>query len=206
MKKNDGSLSLHGTVTPLMELLLKRRSFRKYATGRASQEQVEHILTCVRLFQETAGFQHSRIAIVEQGPQFKAIVKAAMSGVIGKINPWLAITRARHLILCGAIYAESDERPAVELTIKQASMTMQVAILAATEAGLATCWMAGINHERVETEFPMPDGAKLIAMSTLGIPPTRKGLSWDAIAYHLVSKRRKPLENLWMQERWRDES
>ena len=204
MKKQDGSLHVDGKVTPLMELLLRRRSARKYAPGRATDEQVGHVLACARAFQERQGFGEPRLAVVD-GEAFHAVVKAAMAGVVGLVNPWLAFTEARHLLLCGAVYPASGERAAAERAIKRAAMTMQVAILAATEAGLASCWMAGINHERVELEHPMPDGARLIAISTLGLPPTRRGLSWDALLYHAVSKRRKPLDRLRMNERWEAE-
>ncbi|MBN1945457.1 MAG: nitroreductase family protein [Bradymonadales bacterium] len=204
MRKDDGSLNLKGEVTPLMQVLLKRRSVRKYGEGAASDDQVAHILECVDRFRQVAGFERSRIVILGDEPRFKAVIKAAMAGLVGKMNPWLALTRARHLILAGAVYPPDGDRAETELAIKQAAMTMQVAILAATEVGLATCWMAGINHDRVELEYPLADGARLIAISALGLPPRRIGVSWDAMMYHLVSKRRKPLEEIWMEERWSD--
>ncbi|MDZ4063420.1 MAG: nitroreductase family protein, partial [Coriobacteriia bacterium] len=110
-------------------------------------------------------------------------------------------TKASHLVLCGAVYPDLEPR-SIERAIAESAMTMQVAVLAATELGLGTCWMAGIHHERVETAYPMPDGARLVAISTLGSGPERMRLSWDTVAYHLVSKRRKPLHRLWMREGW----
>jgi nitroreductase len=203
MAKDDGSLNLRGAVTPLMRLLLSRRSVRRYREGQASPDQIVRILSCARTFQEHCGFVAPRLLVVG-GTERDAVVAAAMKGVIAKINPWLPFAKARHLMLCGAVLS-SLEPAARELAIKQAAMTLQVAILAATELGLATCWMAGINHERVEGICALPDGATLIAMSPLGLPTPGKGLSWDAFAYHLVSKRRKPFEALWMAERWRAE-
>jgi len=203
MSKDDGTLNLRGEVTPLMELLLRRRSVRKYAEGQATPEQVRYILDCVETFTGSAGFDAPRIRIVE-GTERLAVIRAATRGIVGKINPWLPRTRARHLILCGAVYPpEPDtDRPAVERAIKQAAMAMQVALLAAAEHGLGTCWMAGISHDSVELAYPMPDGARLAAISPLGLRPARMALSWDLLSYHLVSKRRKPLERLWSAERW----
>jgi nitroreductase len=199
MSKLDGTLQLRGEVTPLMKLLLQRRSCRRYAEGSASAEQVAALLATVRRFQERTGFSAPRIAIVE-GEAMRAVVKAALGGVIGKINPWLPFTQARHLVLCGA---RCPEEPAGRArAIKEAAMTMQVLVLAATELGLGTCWMAGINHERVESAFPLEGGGELIAISPLGLPPEKRGLSWDSLIYHLTSKRRKPLAELWMAERW----
>lgn len=200
MSKNDGSLNLRGEVTPLMQLLLRRRSCRKYAEGTATPEQVAAILDCVQAFQQRCGLRTPRIEIVG-GEERAGVVKAAMKGVVGAVNPWLAFTRAPHLILCSAVCP--PDGAGHDHAIKEAAMAMQVAVLAATELGLATCWMAGINHERVEQLCPRPDGAELVAISPLGLPRERLGLSWDALMFHMFSKRRKALDELWMAERWR---
>ncbi len=201
MSKYDGTLQLRGEVTPLMKLLLQRRSCRRYAEGSAGEAQIEALSAAIRRFQERVGFAAPRLAIVE-GERMREVARAAMSGVIGKINPWLAFTHARHLLLCGALCPPDPAGRA--RAIKQAAMTMQVAVLAATELGLATCWMAGINHERVEGAFPLEGGAELIAISPLGLPPEKRGLSWDNLVFHMTSKRRKPLAELVRAERWEE--
>lgn len=203
MSKDDGTLNLDGEVTPLMKLLLRRRSVRKYEPGLATAEQVRRVLEGAQAFAARAGFSSPRLQVVE-GDTFDRVVKAAMAGLLGKINPWLAFTKVRQMIMCGAVYPSSEDRAGVERAVKEAAMTMQVALLFATEAGLGTCWMAGINHDRVEEAHPMPDGARLIALSPLGLPPSRMGLSWDALSHHLVSKKRKPLSELRMDGAWRN--
>lgn len=203
MTKLDGALQLGGSPTPLMEILLRRRSVRKYETRPATDEQVRYVERCVSAFQSRMRFDAPRIVVLPRGATYDTVVRAATAGLLGKINPWLTFTKASHLILCGAVYPSEQPR-SIERAIAEASMAMQVAVLAATEVGLATCWMAGIHHDRVESDYPMPDGAKLIAMSTLGTGPSRLRLSWDTVAYHLVSKRRKALNDLWMTERWKE--
>ena len=199
--KNDGSLNLRGEVTPLMKLLLQRRSRRKYAEGVATADQIAAILDCARAFQGRCGFTAPRIEILG-GEERNHVVKAAMKGAIGAVNPWLAFTHAQHLMVCSAVCPPDPARH--DLAIKQAAMTMQIAVLAATELGLGTCWIAGINHERIEQLCARPDSAEVIAISPLGLPSARMGLSWDAMLYHLAAKRRKPLEALWMSETWRE--
>lgn len=202
MSKYDGSLHLDGRVTPLMELMLWRRSVRKYAEGRATAEQVTYILGCVDRFNEQCGFTAPRISVLD-GAERDDVVRAATRGVIGKINPWLPRTRAQHVILCGAVYPkDAGDQDAVERAIKEAAMAMHVALLAAAELELGTCWMAGISHDSIESAHPLPDGARLVAISPLGRRPAKMGLSWDALSYHLVSKRRRPLASLSMTERW----
>jgi len=203
MSKIDGSLSLGGKVTPFMEVLLRRRSYRKYADDPAPDEAVSYVLGCAQRFQERCGFAAPRISAVPRGPEFDRIVRAATSGLVGMVNPWLGSTKASHLLLCAVVYPEERRDLHLAIAIEQAAMTMQVAVLAAAEAGCATCWMAGINFERIEEAHQLDGGARLIAMSPLGRPPARSGLSWDNLTHHLVSKRRRPLEELWMLEVWR---
>ena len=200
--KHDGSLNIDGSTTPLMQLLLQRRSVRKYRSQAATDEQVTYVEKCVRAFCERMGFMSPRITIVGRGKAFDEVVRGATSGLVGKINPWLPFTQASHLMLCATVYPSDGNRGGTERAIAEASMTMQVAVLAATEVGLATCWMAGIDHEAVERTHQLADGSSLMAISTLGFGPKRMRLSWDTVAYHLVSKRRRPLADLRMAERW----
>lgn len=204
MTKYDGSLQLGNETTPLMKTLLARRSVRKYQAAPATPAQVRYIEECVRAFCTRMTFESPRMVVVGRGEGYEQVVAAATSGLLGKINPWLMVTKASHLILCGTVYPSDVDRSKTERAIAEASMAMQVAVLAATEVGLGTCWMAGIHHERVERAYPMPDGAALIAISSLGTGPSRLGLSWDAMAYHLVSKRRKPIGELWMRDGWKE--
>ncbi len=201
--KDDGSLNLRGEVTPLMRLLLRRRSVRRYA-GPARDEDAAAVLEAAARFQERAGFTAPRLVAVRRGDGFESVVRAAMTGAVGLVNPWLSRTEASHLILCGAVYPRSGDERGVERALKEAAMTMQVAVLAAAERDLATCWMAGIHHERIEAATPLLGDARLIAISPLGLAPARAGLSWDGLMHQLVSKRRKPLEALLHDERWRE--
>lgn len=199
--KNDGSFEINGNISPLQKIMLNRRSFRKYSEGEVPDEKIDYILRSAEAFRNKAGFSAARLMIPGSEDR-KRIIRAAMKGLVGKINPWLPFAKSSHLLLCGAVYPSSKDRAGIENALKQASMTMQAALLAATEVNLATCWLAGINHAKIEEVFEMPDRAKIIAMSPLGFPPLKKGLSWDAMVYHLTSKKRKPLHEIRMNEHW----
>lgn len=191
-------------LSPLMQLVAQRRSVRNYGATPAKNEHVRYIETCTQTFMTRMGFGAPRICILPRGQAFDAVQKAATSGLVGKVSPWFMVTKASHIIVCGVIYPSAKPQD-IENAIIQAAMTMHVAVMAATECGLGTCWMAGIQHERIEKAYEMPDNAKVLAISPLGFPPETMGLSWDNIAKRLVSSRRKPLQELWMQENWRSQ-
>jgi hypothetical protein len=200
MSKHDGRLHLRGETTELMRLLLARRSVRRFGVGTASDAQLGALLDTARAFQQRCGWTAPRLVMVS-GAERDAVVKAAMRGWIALVNPWLPSTEAKHLLLCATTYPDGADEATIERALAEAAMTMQVAVLAATELGLATCWMAGIDHAGVERALPLPDGARLVALSPIGLLADRKGL-WETAMFHLVSKRRKPLAELWMKERW----
>lgn len=185
-----------------MQLVAQRRSVRNYEATPAQNEHVRYIETCTDAFMTRMGFGAPRIGILPRGQAFDAVQKAATSGFVGKVSPWFMITKASHIIVCGVVYPSVHPQD-IEKAMIQGAMTMHVAVMAATECGLGTCWMAGIQHERIEKVYEMPDNAKVMAISPLGFPPETTRLSWDNIAKRLVSTRRKPLHELWMQEKWR---
>ncbi|MGC8928522.1 MAG: nitroreductase family protein, partial [Myxococcota bacterium] len=74
------------------------------------------------------------------------------------------------------------------------SILMQIAILRATELGLATCWMTGVNLSEIEKSIDIKKDVEIIAISTLGYPPESSGLTdYDFWANRLLSSKRKPL-------------
>lgn len=205
MKKEDGSLHLHGKTTPLIDVFLRRRSVRAYDDGKPPKEAIDYVMRTAFAFMKRNMFSAPRLMLIDDEKDFLGLVACAMKGILGKGNPWLSVTKARVMLLCGAVYDEKSQPKQIERAIKEAAMTMQVAILSATEVGIASCWIAAINHEEIERHYPLPDNARLIAMSPLGFARSQKGISWDTIANFLVSSRRKGLDELWMRERWRED-
>ena len=202
--KHDGSLNINGEVTSLMKIFLNRRSFRKYGDEIVPFEKIEYINKCLKAFITKTHFEYSDISIISDTQLIKNIKKAATKGFVGKINSWLNKSKAPFMILCGAIYDEADENIKIETSLKQSSMVMQTAVLAAAECGLATCWLGGISHKSIEEVYEMPKNSKIVAISMLGYPAKKSLLSWDNITYHAISKKRKPINDIWFKEEWKE--
>jgi nitroreductase len=64
-------------------------------------------------------------------------------------------------------------------------------ILAATELGLGTCWIADFDPDAAREVLGLPDGVEPILFTTLGYPADQPR-----------TKRRKPLDDLVRYERW----
>jgi nitroreductase len=64
-------------------------------------------------------------------------------------------------------------------------------VLAATELGLGTCWIAAFDPGAARQVLGLPDGVEPIAFTPLGYPADQPG-----------PKQRKPLAELVRYERW----
>ncbi|MGM0384667.1 MAG: nitroreductase family protein [Actinomycetota bacterium] len=175
------------------ELLQLRHSQREFASETVPDVDVDQVLSCARRFAERCGFTAPRILALPRGTTFDCVAHAAVAGL--GVNMWLRSTPASHLLLCATVPGEDLTR-----AVEEAAMCMQVAILAATELGYGTCWMSGINHDRVEQVHRLPDGARLVAISPLGNAPGRPG--WRDVPRHQLLKDRKPLDEVTMREVW----
>jgi nitroreductase len=199
--KHDGNLGYKGVVTPLQKVMLARRSFRKYLEGLPTAEQLDGLASVSREFCRTMGFDAPRMIFVTDPAGYKKVMSAACAGVIGKGNPWLPLAKSRIMIVAACDTRKAPVAADRVLAVAQAAMTLETVVLAAAEMGLATCWMAGINSAEVEKALGLPPGEQVIAISPLGLPPEGvKLLSWDGMAYHIFSKRRKQLSEIFFEE------
>jgi len=69
MTKYDGTLQIDGVVTPLMKVLLQRRSVRKYESQPATGEQVRTIESVLEAFRDRMSFASPRVVILGQGSE-----------------------------------------------------------------------------------------------------------------------------------------
>jgi nitroreductase len=187
--------------TDLQRIFMLRRSYRKYSERPVELEKIMAIERSIRLFKEKMGYSNSDIRIIADDRGFSLVKDAATKGLIGSINPWLKSTKARCFIVAVVNNNGVSSISERNRRIAQTSMAMQVAILRATELGLATCWMAGINSREIERVLGLMEKEEVIAISTLGYPPQSTTITdYDFWANRLVSRRRKPLSEIVLNE------
>jgi nitroreductase len=79
----------------------------------------------------------------------------------------------------------------VNYTTVDVTIAMDHLILAATDLGLGTCWIAAFDAAAARQVFGLPEGVEPIALTPLGYPADLPG-----------PKERKPLAELVRYERW----
>jgi nitroreductase len=170
----------------VLETLEKRRSIRKYQAKPVENEKLVKILEAARLGPSANNQQPCSFVIVTKaeireslGAAYKAdwFVQAPLI-VVGCVNPKEAWRRGG---FGGEEYWKVD-----------AAIALQNLILAATDLGLGTCWIANFDEKAVKKVLGIPNEIRVVAMTPVGYPAEEKGPVSD----------RKILNSFTHYEKW----
>jgi nitroreductase len=163
-----------------MDLVLKRRSIRKYKPEPVPKEDIEYVLEAARQAPSWANRQCWRYIVVSDEATRKKITMREWAAkapivIVGCGDP----TKAGNL----------DGRPYYMLDM---GISMEHLVLAAAEKGLGTCWIGGQFDEKVVREaLGVPESHRVVALTPLGYPDESP-----------AAKDRKPPTELVTWEKW----
>jgi nitroreductase len=105
-------------------------------------------------------------------------------------RPWFV---QAPLLICGVgvprlSWVRADMRRYLDVDV---AIVMDHLILAATNLGLGTCWVAAFNADAARKALGLPDDVEPLVFTPLGYPADRP-----------TEKERKPLVDLVRYERW----
>lgn len=157
-KENLSSKNMLGIVTA-------RRAIRNFLPREVEQEKIDYILECVRLAPSAANFQPWYFYIVKSKEAKAAIYQSYTIGNI-KGDPMF-------IIACGdstkSWKRKIDGKDFIDVDVTIATEHL---VLAATEQGLGTCWLAHFNVEKLKELLEIPEHLTPIALLPIGYPQT----------------------------------
>jgi nitroreductase len=166
------------------ELISRRYSVRAYQPGPVEDEKLQAVLEAARLAPTAANRQPVQLVVVHT---------AGREQEIGQIyhRPWFA--QAPLLIAVCAISSQAWVRESDRFNARliDAAIVADHLILAATNLGLGTCWVAAFNVEAARSLLQLPEEAEPVIFTPLGYPADQPG-----------PKLRKPLDALVRYEHW----
>lgn len=165
------------------ELIRKRYSVRAYKPDPVEEDKLQQILETVRL---------APTASNRQPFQFIIIHTAGREAELRRIYNRNWFVQAPLVICACGIPAQnwvrSDGKNYNDVDV---AIAMDHLILAATDVGLGTCWVAEFKPAAAREVLGLPDGVEPIAFTPLGYP-----------ANHPQPKVRKALSDLVRYESW----
>ena len=165
------------------ELITRRYSVRAYEPDPVPDEVLRQVLEAARLAPTAANKQPIQFIVIHPAgreAELKRIYKADWFG------------RAPLIVCACTVPAQAWVRgDGLNYGIVDATIAMDHLILAATNAGLGTCWIAAFDVPAAREVLELPDGVEPIAFTPLGYPADKPR-----------PKQRKPLAELIRYERW----
>ena len=146
----------------VMEAILSRRSIRKYDSRPIEQEKLDKVTEAFRQSPSAGNGQNWKLYVVKTQELREKIRKVCMR------EPSFVTEAPVMLIFCGTnqtVMTNSQRLDSVDVSI---GTTM--AILAAWEQGLGTCWMASYKQDDMQSALGLPDGTSIVAITPLGYP------------------------------------
>ncbi len=149
------------------ELIRKRYSVRNYQQKAVEDEKLNQVLEAARLAPSAANKQPFRLIVIKTRGREKELKR---------IYPAEWFTDAPILICACSVPSESwvrkDGKGYAEV---DTTIALDHLILAATELGLGTCWVAAFDAEAAIEVLKLPEKFEPIAFTPLGYPADERG-------------------------------
>jgi len=169
----------------IFEVLKKRRSIRKYQRKPVEKVKITKVLEAARLGPSAANKQPCHFIIVED-PKMK-------KGLGISYNADEFVKAPLIIVLCidpeQAWCRDGDNE---EYWKVDAAIALQNLILAATDLGLGTCWIAAFKESEAKMTLNVPEHIRIVAMTPVGYSDEEKGVVTD----------RKPLSQFLHYDKW----
>ena len=162
-------------------LIKTRISIRSFDPDRpVEKEALERILNAGRLAPSAANRQPWRFVIVTSQEKL-TLIRTCYN------RPWLK--DAPHILVVTGnreeAWKRSDNYSAIETDL---AIAMDHMILAATEEGIGTCWIAAFDYKLLHETLNLSAQECVFAITPLGYPPESYAKT--------INKQRKPLEEI----------
>jgi nitroreductase len=166
------------------ELIKKRYSVRAYKPDPVEDDKLQQVLEAARLAPTADNRQPFRLIVIPTAGR-----EAELRRIYNR--DWFV---QAPLVICACgIPAQgwTRRRDGKNYTEVDAAIVMDHLILAATDAGLGTCWIAAFNPAAAREVLGLPDDVEPIVFTPLGYPADQPR-----------PKKRKALSELVRYERW----
>jgi len=158
----------------LLNVILSRRSIRKYENKEIPQEILQQILEAGRQAPSAVNRQPFRFVVVKD----HEIMKELCDNLITRFVKYAPVAIAG----CADVKSLLTGKWAVVDT----TIAMQNMVIAAWTLGIGSCWIGACNEEEVKKMLKIPDKWKVVALITLGYPVEQP-----------KPRKKKPIEDLF---------
>ncbi|MEA3457187.1 MAG: nitroreductase family protein [Candidatus Thermoplasmatota archaeon] len=177
-----------------IDVIKSRRSIRGYSDRSVEDDKIEYVLECARLAPSWMNKQCWRFVVVREKERIEELAKASI------INRWLR--KVPVILVACADSLSSGKKKDMEYFGVDVAIAMEHIILAATDIGLGSCWIGGFDEEKVKRALEIPPRIRVVALTPLGYPAQKEGISEKGRKIISRSTKRKSLREIVRYEKW----
>ncbi len=149
-------------IMSLIDIILTRRSIRRYETKDIPEDVLHQILEAGRQAPSAANRQPIRFVVVKDHEVLKNLCDNLITRFV-KYAPCAVVGCADVKSLMTGKWAVVD-----------ATIAMENMVIAAWTLGIGSCWIGACNEEKVKELMKIPDKWKVVALITFGYPAEQR--------------------------------
>jgi nitroreductase len=178
-----------------LEAINARKSIRRYLDTPVEKETIQALLEAAILAPSAANKQCWRFVAVTDKEIIAGLAKYNMT-----FNGWLKDAPA--VIVVCADPKESTDLNELPYYMWDAALAMHNLVLAATDMGLGTCYLAAYKEDKVKELLGIPDNIRVVCMTPLGYPTEKRSIGEKLAKAVTGSSKRKPLSEVAHWDKW----
>jgi nitroreductase len=166
-----------------VDLAKKRYSVRSYTSDPVEREKLDRILEAARLAPTAVNIQPFQLLVISTANRQSELLRIYH-------KKWFV---QPPIVICGCGIPEKNwvRKDGKNYNDVDVAIVMDHLILAATAAGLGTCWIGAFDPAAAKEVLGLPNGVEPVAFTPLGYAADRP-----------PAKKRKPLSELVRYDRW----
>lgn len=175
-------MSFKNLIMNLFDVILKRRSIRKYQPKPVDDKLIGVILWAGAQAPSAGGLKDWRFIVVKDEKRKEKLYEACFKQDHVREAP-VDIVVAADIEAQGLKYGKRGE---LVYALEDAAAAIENMLLAATALGLGSCWVGAMDEEEVRHVVGLPDSVRPVAIITLGYPaeePGEKEIDYTRFCY-----------------------
>lgn len=178
-----------------IDTINSRKSIRRFLDTPVEKEKIQALLEAAIRAPSAMNKQCWRFVAVTDKETIAQLAKCNMV-----FNSWLKDAPA--VIVALADPKESTDMDDLPYYMWDAALAMHTLVLAATDIGLGTCYLAAYNEAKVKDLLGIPDELRVVCMTPLGYPTERRSVGERLMKAMAGSSKRKPVDEVAHWEKW----
>ncbi len=181
------------------EVIKQRKSYRNFSSQPVEQGKILQVLEAARIAPSWQNRQCWRFVVVQDKEKIKKI---------GQLNPFTLninffLQKVPLIIVACANPKNSGHRAGLDYFLVDTAIAMEHLVLAATDLGLATCWIGAFDEKMIKDLLEIPSEVRIVAMTPLGYPAEKENIVDKVSKIVAKGAKRKPLEEIVYFDKWK---